>query len=414
MKIKKGILILCLLYMQMVFSNTILNATTETNLTTSEINKIITNKDGFYGLPNKYWNKETGEFIIPEGYTKIDKTAMPTMLFFEKDDKKNQVERCLIIDLVKKVIVPNSITCIEDGAFANSTLEAIEIPDTVSYIGKNAFCQTMLKNIKWPKATTTIEENMFTYSNIESIDIPNTVTLIKSGAFASTRLTDIYIPDSVMEIGPNAFFECSDLKNVRLPKNLVKIENGVFDATAIENINIPDTVKEMGAYSFAGCKFKQLKLSEKLYKIDINGLFFCTELESVEMTGITKLGDYAFSNCNNLNRLVISKKFLTSSNISKKAFDACPEDWYDKKALPVKDNSVDVYVVDGVDGINIEKILKENRWMKSLQEMSIKNNKTKYLNEDIPNTGLSNAIILISILISLWFVSLRLWIINSK
>ena len=113
---------------------------------------------------------------------------------------------------VTSVTIPDSVTAIHDGAFANcSQLTNISIPNSVTYIGFSAFehC-TSLKSITLPSSLRSISEALF---------------------FCCSQLTTIHIPDSVPSIQSYAFYHCGNL----------------------ETIHIPVSVTSIGVYAFDGC-----------------------------------------------------------------------------------------------------------------------------------------------------------------
>lgn len=113
---------------------------------------------------------------------------------------------------VTSVTIPDSVTAIHDGAFANcSQLTNISIPNSVTSIGFSAFehC-TSLKSITLPSSLRSISEALF---------------------FCCSQLTTIHIPDSVPSIQSYAFYHCGNL----------------------ETIHIPVSVTSIGVYAFDGC-----------------------------------------------------------------------------------------------------------------------------------------------------------------
>ena len=95
------------------------------------------------------------------------------------------------------VTIPNSVTSIEDYAFAHNNLTEVTIPDSVISIGENAFV----------------------YNSLTEVTIGNSVTSIGYSAFARNYLTEVTIPDSVTSIG-NAFFDNTNLTKITIGANV--------------------------------------------------------------------------------------------------------------------------------------------------------------------------------------------------
>ena len=111
---------------------------------------------------------------------------------------------------VTSVTIPDSVTAIHDGAFANcSQLTNISIPNSVTYIGFSAFehC-TSLKSITLPSSLRSISEALF---------------------FCCSQLTTIHIPDSVSSIQSYAFYHCRNLETIRIPVSVTSIGVYAFD-----------------------------------------------------------------------------------------------------------------------------------------------------------------------------------------
>ena len=98
-------------------------------------------------------------------------------------------------ELVTDLVIPDSVTKIENAAFYNcKSIISVTIPDGVTSIGNVVF-----RGCK----------------NLASITIGNTVTSIGDYAFTHcSSLTSVTIPDNVRKIGMEAFYECSSLTSV--------------------------------------------------------------------------------------------------------------------------------------------------------------------------------------------------------
>ncbi len=121
-------------------------------------------------------------------------------------------------DILKSIIIPDSVTNIGDIAFANCTsLEHITIPNSVKSIGSLAFnrCEN-LESVVIPDSVRFIGSFAFgSCTGLKSVVMPNSISTITDGAFHScTSLETITISSSIIDIGDSAFFNCPSLKDV--------------------------------------------------------------------------------------------------------------------------------------------------------------------------------------------------------
>ena len=119
--------------------------------------------------------------------------------------------------LPTEVIIPDTVTTIENAAFMNCTsLETIIIPDSVTYIGESAFqgC-TALKNVIIGNGVKEIGDIAFKgCTALTAIDLGDTVETIGNGAFfGCDALAKVYVPASVNAIGSFAFGFVQDGSN---------------------------------------------------------------------------------------------------------------------------------------------------------------------------------------------------------
>ena len=200
------------------------------------------------------------------------------------------------------VILGNSLTHIGNSAFeecASLGDDGINLPDTVSFIGGNAFLKTAAHDNTtfddpiayiddWAVAIHTPANQFQVYLN--QINIRNGTRAIANYAFSEAPLfCGVLFPDSLEYIGRGAFYGCYGLAGIGGSQNLKKIDDYAFSgcrglwayATPSEKgvANFPPTLEYIGRSAFYQC--------EALIGIKIPA--------SVEY-----IGDYAFYGCINL------------------------------------------------------------------------------------------------------------------
>jgi hypothetical protein len=174
-----------------------------------------------------------------------------------------------------------TVTTIGGDAFAFTSLTSVTIPNSVTSIGSGAFAEcTSLTNVSIPDSVTSIGESMFYDCTHLSVTIPGSVTSIGEIAFQSSGLTSVTIPDSVTSIGNNAFDDCTRLTSVTIPNSVTSIGFGAFDdCNRLTSVTIPNSVTNIGSGAFG----------------------FCTSLTSVTIgNSVTSIGDQAFEGCYSL------------------------------------------------------------------------------------------------------------------
>ena len=115
-----------------------------------------------------------------------------------------------------------------------NSLTSIKIPESVTWIGYDAFCGCSgLNNIDIPQSVKHIGGHAFEgCSGLTNINIPDSITSIECNAFAGCcGLTNINIPQSVTKIEKAAFQNCSGLKSITVHwDEPISIEDQVFDS----------------------------------------------------------------------------------------------------------------------------------------------------------------------------------------
>lgn len=95
----------------------------------------------------------------------------------------------------------------------------------------------------------------FECTSLESVNLPDSLTGIGNNAFARcSNLKEVNIADGLKSIEVQAFLECTSLVSINLPDSLEEIEKMAFaNCKAFTSIEIPANVTGIGELAFAGC-----------------------------------------------------------------------------------------------------------------------------------------------------------------
>ena len=160
------------------------------------------------------------------------------------------------------------VTTIPVEAFArdfgyNEMLMYIKMPNTITSIGREAFCNcTSLTSVTIPSSVTSIVSDAFYhctslnafYGKFASSDNRCLIVDGVLSSFAPAGLTEYTIPDSVTSIGNDVFYRCTSLTSVTIPNSVTSIGNWAFDhCTSLTSVTIPDSVTSIGRSAFEYC-----------------------------------------------------------------------------------------------------------------------------------------------------------------
>jgi len=142
-----------------------------------------------------------------------------------------------------------------------------------------------------------------------SLSIPSSynskpVVEIGRDAFLNcTSLTSVTIPDSVKTIGWYAFSGCTGLTSITIPDSVTTLDWFAFaDCTALTKVTVGNGVTCIDASAFAGCtKLSSVTLGNGVTSIGWSAFKGCTQLASINIPhGVTSIERYAFYNCSSL------------------------------------------------------------------------------------------------------------------
>ncbi len=137
-----------------------------------------------------------------------------------------------------------------------SELSSIELPETITVIGEDAFCDTKIQSIRLPKGLQRINNGAFSFSPLKSIDIPDNVQL-ETGAFwacDSLRTFQGKFASAdgrclIDESGMLLAFAPAGLTAYELPDN-VKIIGEETNLDNLESLVLPSTIEQIQKHAF--------------------------------------------------------------------------------------------------------------------------------------------------------------------
>lgn len=166
-------------------------------------------------------------------------------------------------DNLETVILSDTVTKIDSGAFKFSGIKYIDIPDSVTYIG----CEAMtachrLETINIGKGVSEIHEWAIYGSSLKEINVDseNEYFTSRDGILYNKDLTELYlypdskkenefyIPETVVTIKDGAFGNAKNLKKLYIGKNVKKVEINNFYGYIYEDGEPTDTVTPYDIY----------------------------------------------------------------------------------------------------------------------------------------------------------------------
>ena len=266
----------------------------------------------------------------------------------------------------------SQLTSIGDGAFQSSSLTSISIPASVTSIGMNAFWDC---------------------SDLTSVTISAGVTSIGSGAFREcTSLQSVTIPASVTSIGEMAFSGCTSLASVIIhATSLTTYGNDAFENNKdgrkiyVPNEAVTDyqngwqyyasDIEAMAAYGTCGATGNEDKViwsvtgTPSNYTLTISGAGAMADYTDANYQpwaanrlviktivineGVTSIGKYAFSNCEEATSVSIP---ASVTSIGYYSFNFCPNlsslNIAANSSLKTIDNNA-FYLCSGLESVSI-------------------------------------------------------------
>ena len=234
---------------------------------------------------------------------------------------------CFYGSSVKNIILPNTVSSIQQYAFSFSELESITIPSSVKFIGRYAFDHAKelesvtfgensqvksidkyafantdaLQTISLPASLEELGSYSFYKSGITSIIFDENIKIeeIKENTFEGSHLTSVTIPNSVTLINHNAFRDSLSLTSVTwgTEKEFMLMSNVFYNTCLSGILSIPDNLVYIGEYSLIGLSHLEgynVAEANEHYK-SIDGVLFNKEGKKIIAFPSNRTGSYTVS-----------------------------------------------------------------------------------------------------------------------
>ena len=218
---------------------------------------------------------------------------------------------------VQKVQLPSTLTTIHYGAFQNCTaLKQITLPESMTFIEGGAFQNcSAISSILVPQNVTYLGASAFSgCTSLTSATLPQAITRISSGLFENcSSLTTVQASSALTSIGSRAFAETSALSSFTFPQTLTAVGEESFTGSGIVTANLPQSVTYLGAGAFADCtKLVYAQVPAAIQAVRERTFRNCTELKNVSIPeGIRYIGAAAFQNDVSLQTVDFAQSLLT-------------------------------------------------------------------------------------------------------
>lgn len=212
----------------------------------------------------------------------------------------------------KDIIIPSTyqgvpvVKIARRAFYANKSILSVEIPDSVTSIGDDAFNSC---------------------SKLEKVTVEGNSRLTEVGDkafFRCTHLTNITIPDGVTYIGDWAFNGCTNIVEATMPATAIKhipndtletvvitggtsIDDEAFDdCYCLTNISIPDSVTSIGNYAFSSCNLTSIIIPNSVTSIGKGAFIHCSDLTNITIpNSVTRIRESVFQYCEKLSSITI-------------------------------------------------------------------------------------------------------------
>lgn len=279
------------------------------------------------------FNNELSEIDIPSSVESIGYCAFSECTQFQTVEIPQNL--AVISDYAfagckfESITIPDGIVSVCQNAFDFSNIDNTEIslPDSIEYIGENAFGENSFMEIKLPENLIELDASFRNSEYLERVEF-NDKLVRMSGTFEGcTQLKEAELPDSLTAVGDYTFADCTSLEKVHMSSNVARINEGAFyGCTSLNRFDWDSPVKNIESNAFCECSISEFDFSctdsVPSGAFQESGITSVKIGENKENSEIKQtIGSYGFYGCENLTTAAIGGNV---NEISSKSFASCP------------------------------------------------------------------------------------------
>ncbi len=252
-----------------------------------------------------------------------------------------------------KLYLPASIAEIQGTGLAGCDIKRTYLTDLSAWCGVNLGTWVGANPLVWsreiylndeklvdlviPDGVTEIAALAFYDVYFRSITLSDSVHTIRQYAFGGTAcntLNELTLGSGLREVGTQSF-QMDNIRRLNIPDigafaslNFAEAEDNPLlaahevyhDGALLEHLVIPDTVTRIGDHAFYQYKaLKSVTLPDSPIEVGARAFGYCTELRTLKLGGVTRIGEEAFCKCP-FNPLTLP---ATLTHIGDRAFAEC-------------------------------------------------------------------------------------------
>lgn len=154
---------------------------------------------------------------------------------------------------IENVVIPAGTVVLRDGLFTNVySIKTVHLPDSVRFVGEAAFAGcSSLEDINIPDGVETLGYKCFEGTNLTSISLPQSIISLGEYCFAICRsFSDVYLSEGLDYIGLSVFEGCSNLNTIIIPASVSEIGRACFANSGLQRITFMGDAPKIDSFAF--------------------------------------------------------------------------------------------------------------------------------------------------------------------